>query len=90
MKRGGDSAENDRKDAGMKKITKDMTLREIFAVDPFLETTLSRQGINALEGPAHYDDTLDKAMLDFGYYPDNVEITVDSLNMLVEMREEDA
>ena len=74
----------------MKKITKDMTLREIFEIDPFLETTLSRQGINALEGPAHYDDTLEKAMLDFGYYPDNVNICVDSLNMLVEMREEDA
>ncbi|MBQ3400579.1 MAG: hypothetical protein IJG61_04180 [Lachnospiraceae bacterium] len=51
----------------MGKITKDMTLREIFDLDPFLETTLSRQGINALEGPAHYDDTLEKAMLDFGY-----------------------
>ncbi|MBQ1332670.1 MAG: hypothetical protein IJM13_02315 [Lachnospiraceae bacterium] len=72
----------------MGKITKDMTLREIFDLDPFLETTLSRQGINALEGPAHYDDTLEKAMLDFGYYPDNVGITVDSLNMLLEMRSE--
>ena len=73
----------------MKTVTKDMTLREIFDVEPFLETTLARRGLDAAAGVVSYDDTLEKVMLDDHYVQEDIDNMVAGLNMILETMGED-
>ena len=74
----------------MQHVSKDMTLRQIFDVEPFLETTLFRmRGIDPASGLHSYDSTLEEIMLKEKYIDIDIDNTVDSMNMIIDLKAED-
>ena len=68
----------------MAKITKDMVIKDILAVDNGLITILRQAGMNCLGCPSSQWETLAQAALGHGMLGDDINRLVDLLNEYLE------
>lgn len=70
-----------------KKITKDMLIPDVLAVNPYISNILMGQGMHCISCFAAAGETLEQAMYVHGFTPEDVDVLVADLNDFVEQQE---
>ena len=69
------------------KITKDMLIPDVLAVNPYISNILMGQGMHCISCFAAAGETLEQAMYVHGFTPEDVDVLVADLNDFVEQQE---
>ena len=70
-----------------KKITKDMLIPDVLAVNPYISNILMGQGMHCVSCFAAAGETLEQAMYVHGFTPEDVDVLVADLNDFIEQQE---
>ena len=70
-----------------KKITKDMLIPDVLAVNPYISNILMGQGMHCISCFAAAGETLEQAMYVHGFTPEDVDVLVADLNDFIEQQE---
>ena len=70
-----------------KKITKDMLIPDVLAVNPYISNILMGQGMHCISCFAAAGESLEQAMYVHGFTPEDVDVLVADLNDFVEQQE---
>ena len=70
-----------------KKITKDMLIPDVLAVNPYISNILMGQGMHCISCFAAAGETLEQAMYVHGFSAEDVDVLVADLNDYVEQQE---
>ena len=70
-----------------KKITKDMLIPDVLAVNPYISNILMGQGMHCISCFAAAGETLEQAMYVHGFTPEDVDVLAADLNDFIEQQE---
>ncbi len=70
-----------------KKITKDMLIPDVLAVNPYISNILMGQGMHCISCFAAAGESLEQAMYVHGFTPEDVDVLVADLNDFIEQQE---
>ena len=70
-----------------KKITKDMLIPDVLAVNPYISNILMGQGMHCISCFAAAGESLEQAMYVHGFTPEDMDVLVADLNDFVEQQE---